>query len=142
MKWIVVPAVVLVGVAGLVQTAHGQPRTGCWHYTDGSSVFSTVCFTGSTGGNFNIEYALEDPDQGLVKGSCNGTLEITSLDDRGVVFTVPYQEDACRQEDQIFRVAQRDYACEWADNSMVCELTVYYDDGTVYSRSSGLEYSR
>lgn len=117
--------------------------TGCWHYSDGS-VFSSVCLTGPGGGTFNLEYATQDPQQGLVKGSCNAAVEVTSLGENTVVFTVPYQEGACRQEDQVFRVARRDYSCQRGDDPqrMTCNLIVYYDDGTIYSEASGLAYSR
>lgn len=142
MNRIVVPALMLAGVMAAAQTAQGQPRSGCWHYTDGSSVFSSVCLNGTSTGTFNIEYAIEDPDQGLVKGSCNGVVEVTTLTEASIAFTVPYQENACRQEDQVFRMAQRDYDCVWSGLHMVCEQTVYYDDGTVFSRTSGVEYNR
>lgn len=132
----------LAGVFAFSVPAAGQPLNGCWHYSDGS-VFSTVCFNGSAGGTFNLEYALEDPNQGLVKGSCNGVIEVSEMADPRVVFSVPYQEDACRQEDQVFRVAKRDYTCERTDaRKMLCNLTVYYDDGTIFSEAVDIEYAR
>lgn len=141
MKWIVMPAV-LAGVVALSGPAASQSLSGCWHYSDGS-VFSTVCFGGGGSGTFNLEYALEDANQGLVKGSCNGGVEVTDQRENGVDFTVPYQEEACRQEDQVFRVAKRDYSCEREEfNKMVCNLIVYYDDGTIFSEAVGIEYSR
>ncbi len=141
MKWIVLPAMLASSVAWLSPAA-GQSVTGCWHYSDGN-VFSTVCFTSTTGGTFNLEYALEDPQQGLVKGSCNADLEVTDINDALVNFRVPYQEAACRQEDQVFRVAQRDYNCQRnGPASMLCSLIVYYDNGQIFSQADGLEYAR
>ena len=140
MKWIAMPAL-LAGFVALGQQAEAQSLTGCWNYSDGT-VFSTVCFDGDGGGTFNLEYAAEDPEQGIVKGSCNGYVEVESMDAGGVVFRVPYQEDACRQEDQVFRVARRDYSCSMQDHRLLCDLVVYYDNGAVYSEASGLEYTR
>ncbi|MGF1445475.1 MAG: hypothetical protein ACFBRM_04670 [Pikeienuella sp.] len=141
MKWIVMPAM-LASLVAFGDKAQAQSVNGCWHFNQGN-VFSTVCFTSATGGNFNLEYALEDPSQGLVKGSCNGTVEITQLADPQFNFRVPRQEAACRQEDQVIRMAQRDYRCQRRDfNSLVCIETVYYDNGQVFSERTGLEYKR
>jgi len=143
MKWIAVPALLgAIFAFGGVASAQ-QVLAGCWNYSDGM-VFSTVCLNGTTGGTFNLEYAAEDPDAGLVKGSCNASVEISEVSEEAVSFTVPYQEGACRQENQVFRVARRDYRCttDGGNATLTCELTVFYDDGTVFSRAEGLEYSR
>jgi hypothetical protein len=141
MKWIVLPAL-LAGVVAFVSPAQSQSIGGCWHYSDGANVFSSVCFNGSDGGTFNLEYAVEDPEQGIVKGSCNGVIEVGARSETEVAFTVPVQEEACRQEDQVFRMAQRDYSCVLDGARLLCDLTVYYDDGTVFSEATGLEYAR
>jgi len=120
--------------------AEAQSLRGCWNYSDGT-VFSTVCLRGD-GGTFVLEYAAEDPDQGLVKGACNGRVEVQAMDSDRVVFRAPYQEGACRQGEQVFRLARRDYSCLREGRMLVCDLTVFYDDGTVYSQASGLEYTR
>ncbi len=142
MKWIVLPALLALSVA-FSSPAAAQSMTGCWHHSDGN-VFSTVCFSGTTtGGTFNLEYAVEDPNQGLVKGSCNGIVEVVTLQLPRIDFTVPFQEDACRQEDQVFRIAKRDYRCQVnGTNAMVCSQSVYYDNGQIFSQASGLEYKR
>lgn len=140
MKWIFLPAM-LAGVVAFTGPAHAQSMNGCWHYSDGT-VFSSVCFNNASGGTFNLEYALEDPQEGLVKGSCNGIVEIREQEGTRITFTVPFQEDACRQEDQVFRLAQRDYSCTREGPRLTCDLIVYYDDGTIFSEATGLEYAR
>lgn len=140
MKWFIVPAV-LAGLFAVAGPAQSQSMTGCWHYTDGSTVFSSVCLNGS-GGTFNLEYAIEDPSQGLVKGSCNGAVEIRGQDGGAISFTVPYQENACRQEEAVFRVAKRDYDCQRQGPAMVCTETVYYDNGQIFSQQQGLQFGR
>ncbi|MEM1344337.1 MAG: hypothetical protein AAGI34_07120 [Pseudomonadota bacterium] len=114
---------------------------GCWSYADGT-VFSTVCFTGGGGGTFNLEYAAEDAERGLIKGSCNARITLDASETDRIAFTVPFQERACRQEDVVFRVAQREYDCALSGASMACSLTVYADDGSIYAEAEGLEYSR
>lgn len=142
MKWIAVPALLAAFVA-FDGPASAEPLGGCWHYSDGT-VFSTVCLQGAQRGTFNLEYAAADPQAGLVKGSCNGIIEIQEISETTVSFTVPYQEGACRQEDQVFRVARRDYRCSVVEGrpALTCALTVFYDNGDVYSRAEGLEYRR
>jgi hypothetical protein len=131
-------AAALDGTGG---TASAQSIAGCWNYAVGN-VYSSVCFNGSGGGTFNLDWANEDPERGLVKGSCNGTLVVESVQDSTVVFTVPYQEDACRIEADVMRLSQRDYSCEINDGEMVCSLVVYYDDGSIFQQSDGLVYAR
>ncbi len=140
MRWNIVGAVIALGIAS-GGPSFGQPVTGCWHYSD-DSVFSTVCINNNTTGSFNLDYAVEDPQQGIVKGSCNGMLEVQSIEEARLVFTVPFQEDACRQEDQIFRLAQRDYSCARENGRLVCDLIVFYEDGRVFGEAVGLEYTR
>lgn len=120
--------------------AQAQSLRGCWNYSDGS-VFSTVCLR-NNGGTFNLEYAAEDPQQGLVKGACNGRVDVSVMEGSRVDFTAPYQEDACRQGELVFRLARRDYSCTLDGRRLICNLVVYYDDGTIYSQASGLEYVR
>jgi hypothetical protein len=132
--------VLALGLVWMGSGAEAQSLRGCWNYSDGT-VFSTVCLRGS-GGTFNLEYAAEDPDQGLVKGACNGRVEVQTMENGRVVFTAPYQEDACRQGELVFRLARRDYDCALQGRRLMCNLVVYYDDGTVYSEASGLEYMR
>lgn len=140
MRWNVVLAIV-AGVFALIGPAHSQSLNGCWHYSDGS-VFSTICLTDPSSGTFNLDYAVEDEQQGLVKGSCNGLLEVQGTEQGAVTFTVPFQEEACRQEEQVFRLARRDYSCARDGGKLICDLTVFYDDGTVFGEAVGLEYSR
>jgi len=139
MKWMGMLALAL-GLVLSGGSAEAQSLRGCWNYSDGT-VFSTVCLRGD-GGTFVLEYAAEDPDQGLVKGACNGRVEILTMEGDRVDFRAPYQEDACRQGELVFRLARRDYSCQRNGRSLICDLVVYYDDGTVYSEASGLEYTR
>jgi len=139
MKWMAALALI-IGGAVVGTPASAQSLLGCWNYSDGT-VFSTVCLR-ANGGTFNLEYAAEDPQEGLVKGACTGRVEVALLEGDRVDFTAPYQEDACRQGELVFRLARRDYSCTREGGGLLCDLVVYYDDGTVYSRASGLEYGR
>ncbi|MEM9145250.1 MAG: hypothetical protein AAGC57_03565 [Pseudomonadota bacterium] len=132
---------IMAGWVVLLGPAEAQSLNGCWHYSDGS-VFSTVCISDATEGTFNLDYAVEDDQQGLVKGSCNGAIQIQPSGDGDIAFTVPFQEEACRQEDQVFRLARRDYSCAFDQGKLICDLTVFYDDGSVFGEAVGLEYSR
>jgi len=140
MKWSMFPAVAGV-IFALGGPADAQSLTGCWNYSAGD-VYSSVCFNGSGGGNFNLDWAMDDPDRGLVKGSCNGELTVESVDGAQVSFTVPYQEEACRIEADVMRMSQRDYNCQRAGGEMVCSLIVYYDDGSIFQQATGLKYAR
>jgi hypothetical protein len=140
MKWIVMPAA-LAGLFAFGGGAQAQQISGCFHYSDGT-VFSSVCLDSDDTGSFNLEYVTEDPTNGMVKGSCTGVVTVTSRDAGTVNFSVPYQEDACRQEDAVFRVAKRDYACTRQGATLTCDLTVFYDDGTIFSQATGLKYGR
>ncbi|MGF1503463.1 MAG: hypothetical protein ACFBSD_16800 [Paracoccaceae bacterium] len=138
----VLPALLALGVL-INYPAEGQAQAlrGCWNYSD-ANVFSSACFESAEGGTFTIEYAAEDPVQGLVKGSCIGTLDLMTNEPQRVVFSVPLQEDACRQEDQIFRMFQRDYDCIRQGAILVCSLVVLNEDGSIFNQAAGLRYAR
>lgn len=140
MKWTMFPAAFLFAVA-MTGGASAQSLTGCWNYAAGD-VYSTVCFNGSGGGTFNLDWATSDPEQGLVKGSCNGELTVESIGETQVVFSVPYQEEACRIEATVIRMSQRDYTCQRNGDELSCSLIVYNDDGSIFQQASGLIYSR
>jgi len=140
MKWSMFPAALLAIVA-YGSPAAGQSLTGCWNYFAGD-VYSSVCFNGDGGGTFNLDWASDDPDRGLIKGSCNGSLTVEAVDGAQVDFSVPYQEGACRIEADVMRMSQRDYSCQRAGGEMICSLIVYYDDGTIFQQAAGLKYSR
>lgn len=142
MKWTGFTAVLaLIAALTGAASAQSQGLNGCWNYAAGD-VYSTVCFNGEGSGSFNLDWATADPDQGLIKGSCNGDLTVEAVDDSQVSFTVPYQENACRIEADIMRMSQRDYSCARSGNELICSLIVYYDDGTIFQQAAGLRYSR
>ena len=140
MKWIAVP-ILAATLAAMTAPAETQSVNGCWNYSDGT-VFSSVCLRGDGRGTFNLEYATEDPDLGMVKGSCNGRVEVEAASPDAVSFAAPYQDSACRQGDLVFRLARREYVCTRDGRALSCDLTVFYDDGSVYSRAEGLSYRR
>jgi len=128
-------------IVSIPGSGSAQSLNGCWNYAAGD-VYSTVCFNGAGAGTFNLDWATPDQDLGLVKGSCNGSLTVESVDNGQVSFTVPYQEEACRIEADVIRMSQRDYNCARTATELVCSLIVYYDDGTIFQQAAGLRYSR
>jgi hypothetical protein len=122
--------------------AQAQSLSGCWSREDSQGTTTRICFDGDGGGagSFRLDWALKDPTEGWTSGSCSGFLTVQTVTNDRVAFTVPRQDDACYQNGIAERLALRVYDCERYGVTLICDMQVFYDDGTLFRAFKNMDY--